>query len=122
MKRRNVSCGRKRESFAFVVRWLTSIAQLKFDDRSARSLPHFGRGRNPGLVGFAQLQTSRLVVQVLLRQRIFSDLHLLALVQHPNIDGVFGKDSVWSPWRQPRYYHCVFVTDHSFHALRRVRN
>ena len=100
----------------------TSAAQLKFDDRRARSLPHFRRGRNPGLVGLAQLQSGRLVMQVLRSQRTLSDLHLLALVQHPDIDGVLGEDSVGPTRRQPRYHHRVLVTGHGLYALRRVRN
>lgn len=77
---------------------LTGIAQLKFDDRSARSLPYFGRGRNPGLVGLAQFQAGRFVMQVLRRQRAFSDLCFLALAQHAYINGVLCEDAVRSTW------------------------
>lgn len=115
--------GRRRKVFLSPRKvWLTGIAQLKFDDRSSRSLPYFGGGRNPGLVGLALLQPRRLVVQVLRRQRTLNGLHLLALVQHPDMDGVLGENAVRSPRWQPRYHHRVLVTGHGLHALGRVRN
>lgn len=115
--------GRRRKVFLSPRKvWLTGIAQLKFDDRSSRSLPYFGGGRNPGLVGLALLQPRRLVVQVLRRQRTLNGLHLLALVQHPDMDGVLGENAVRSPRWQPRYHYRVLVTGHGLHALGRVRN
>lgn len=100
----------------------TAGTGLEFDDWRAGTLADLGRSGHPRLVGLVELETGRLVVQTLRRQDALADLHLLALVQYPDVDGVFGEQAVRSAWRQPGYHDGVLAADHSLHALRRVGN
>jgi len=58
----------------------TSGTGLKLDNRRTGALTDLSRGRDPGLVGLVRFQISHFVMQVLRRQNILGDLHLLTLI------------------------------------------
>jgi len=73
---------------------LTGGAGLKLDDRCAGTLADLSRRSHPRLVSFVLLQSGCLVMQILRWQNAFGDLHLLALFQHADIDGVLNEQPV----------------------------
>lgn len=120
-------CPGARENFATTPRQrrekrLTFAAWLKFDNRRAGALADLRRGDDPRLVGLVQLQLLHLVVKILRQQIDLGDLHLLALIQNANVDGVLNEQAVRSSRRQPRDRNGVFPAYYRLHSFRSVGN